>query len=79
MITAIVLGVWFTAALALCVGNHRWHRAAPTPEPVNFIPTLPPVPPSRRPLPESSPLDLAGFELDAAFFAVLAPSFKEYR
>ena len=43
-----------------------------------WAPFLPPVPPSQRHLPES-PLDLQGYQLDAAFYAVVAPSFADYR
>lgn len=58
-------------------------------EAVNLITApLPPVRPTREsdaewlsvwPKAERSPLDLVGYELDAKFYAVVAPSFGEYR
>ncbi len=89
-----VLTIWSLAAVALCWSAHRARTAAtPTPPPdpdprtaefplgsddddTVLAPWKPPVPPSNR-RPES-PLYLEGYQLDAAFYAVLAPSFREY-
>ena len=48
---------------------------------VSFPSYPPPVPAPRCRFEAdlSSPLDLTGFELDARFYAVLAPSFREYQ
>lgn len=86
------LGLSLLVAAALCL---MASRQTPTPDPDDAESTaddvepftdddgtrwtLPPVPPSQRRLSSRSPLDLVGFELDARFYDVLAPSFREYQ
>ena len=89
----IFFAAWFAlsclAAAWWCLAASRRIAQPPEPDPdstaddpddepftdadgTRWLPVLPPVPPAtRRP-------DLEGYRLDAKFFAVLAPSFREY-
>lgn len=50
-------------------------KVSPLPDDTVWLPVLPPVPPVRQ---RRRTEDLYGFELDAQFYGVIAPSFPEY-
>lgn len=76
-IVCIVAGTWIVAAAVLSVPVGRAIRGGQQPA----QPAQAPEPDADwlAPWPSDSPFDLAGYELDARFYAVVAPSFREYR